>query len=338
MLKLGFNSTQSHASAVGGDCDDGLIKVTHPTSTAHVQSWQRQHPQLRPRSYPQQQPLPQPPAHAHIQPSRTVFLPTPQTDDEEDDADDEQEEEDNAPDLDEMEYCMVTQEQAHDIHLHADNDNDVSHSHKNKNKSKNKKRSSSMHHVHHGQEEEEEEEKKTQPYFEKQQWEMCLLHSLNALYQQTRFSTKDLDEICQQLAPNKLINPHKSIFQTGNWDCNVLFMALQKEGVEVQWFDSRKAAAELRLDDSFLCPKHKYAQFLGFIINNTHKRMIVFNRRHWLTIKRINGVWYNLDSLLKEPVKYEGIKGTRKLQKWLIDALVNNDAQLMICRVPLKKQ
>eukprot|EP01083_Nonionella_stella_P222086 792824_1 len=154
--------------------------------------------------------------------------------------------------------------------------------------------------------------KPTSLYFEKQEWEMCLLHSLNALFQEKKFTETDMDDICKLLAPNKLINPHKSIFQTGNYDANVLMMALDKQGVDVQWFDSRKAEG-LRLEDTFLCPKDKYKEFKGFILNNPHKRMIVFNRRHWLTIKRIGNIWYNLDSRNNKPVKYQGKKQIKKL-------------------------
>eukprot|EP00483_Globobulimina_turgida_P003266 UN03271 len=138
-------------------------------------------------------------------------------------------------------------------------------------------------------------------YFEPQEWEMCLLHSLNALYQEKKFSEGDMDKICKRLAPNSIINPHKSIFKTGNYDANVLMMALENNGVDVQWFDSRKASKELRLNDTFLCPQDKYTEFKGFILNNPHKRMIVFNRRHWLTIKRINNVWYDFRFRNKDP-------------------------------------
>jgi len=164
-------------------------------------------------------------------------------------------------------------------------------------------------------------------YHEKQEWEFCLMHALNALFQREKFTTNHMDAICNTLAPDKLINPHKSIFRTGNYDANVLMMALHQEDVDVQWFDSRKAQSDLSLNEDFLCPKEKYAEFLGFIVNIQQKKMFVFNRRHWLTIKRIEGVWYNLDSKNEdaEPWKEE------ELLKWLKSAC-KNDAQLMICR------
>lgn len=164
-------------------------------------------------------------------------------------------------------------------------------------------------------------------YHEKQEWEMCLKHALNALFQCKKFTNTNMDNICKILAPDKMINPHKSIFQTGNYDANVLMMALHQENVDVQWFDSRKAASELSLNDDFLCPEDKYVEFLGFIVNNPQKRMIVFNRRHWLTIKRIKGIWYDLDSKNSAPKRYE----EKQLLDWLVKAC-RNGAQIMICR------
>eukprot|EP01084_Bolivina_argentea_P176373 305241_1 len=78
-------------------------------------------------------------------------------------------------------------------------------------------------------------------YHEKQSWEMCLLHSLNALLQKKQFTVKNMNKICKELAPNKLINPHKAVLGTGNYDANVLMMALGKINIDVEWFDARKA-------------------------------------------------------------------------------------------------
>merc|ERR1712150_404073 len=93
---------------------------------------------------------------------------------------------------------------------------------------------------------------------------------------------------------------------------------------------------ELRLSDDFLCPDG--ATFVGFILNNPHKRMMLFNRRHWMALKRIGRVWFNLDSLEAKPKRYETRKEVQALQNWLIAACVNNDAQLLICRRLRKQQ
>jgi len=159
------------------------------------------------------------------------------------------------------------------------------------------------------------------------------MHALNALFQYQRYTKKALDAICKQLAPNKLINPHKSIFRTGNYNADVLLVALNQEDVDVQWFDSRKAQSDLSLNDDFLCPKEKYSEFLGFIVNDPQKKLMVFNTRHWKTIKKIDGIWYDLDSKLSKAKKLE--------EAALLKSLVStckNGGQIMICRKKMVEQ
>mmetsp|Transcript_15280 Transcript_15280/g.24031 ORF Transcript_15280/g.24031 Transcript_15280/m.24031 type:complete len:517 (+) Transcript_15280:937-2487(+) len=175
----------------------------------------------------------------------------------------------------------------------------------------------------------DEDDEEKELYHEKQELEMCLLHAINSLLQEKYFTSKHLNDICKELAPNKLINPHKSMLQTGNYDANVLMMALAQKEIEVQWFDKRKLQ-QVDLDDvKFLEPDDKY-ECIGFILNCPQKAMFkLFERRHWLTIKRIDQFWYNLDSKLKEPLKFEH---TQDATKFVKDALDTNSAELMICR------
>eukprot|EP01084_Bolivina_argentea_P083773 151658_1 len=167
-------------------------------------------------------------------------------------------------------------------------------------------------------------------YHEKQQWEMCLLHSINSLLQKHEFTSKQLNSICKELSPNKLINPHRSMFKTGNYDANVLIMALNKMNIDVQWFDTRKAK-ELDLNDEiflkFLQPDNQ--RLVGFILNNPLKKIKMLKRRHWIAIKKINDKWYNLDSKLKQPKGYGNVD---ELNVFLRNCLIQNNAELMICR------
>ncbi|XP_047505358.1 josephin-1 isoform X3 [Pieris napi] len=106
---------------------------------------------------------------------------------------------------------------------------------------------------------------KPQIYHEKQVKELCALHALNNLFQtRNTFSKSDLDTICRSLSPNVWFNPHRSMLGFGNYDINVIMAALQKQGCEAIWFDKRK-------------------------------------RRHWITIRQIQGNFYNLDSKLDSP-------------------------------------
>eukprot|EP01084_Bolivina_argentea_P301863 520903_1 len=137
------------------------------------------------------------------------------------------------------------------------------------------------------------------------------------------------------LAPNKIINPHKALLGTGNYDANVLMMALSNINIDIQWYDARKAN-ELDLNNPLFLEPDISMEFVGFILNNPQKAIFgVIARRHWLAIKRIDGQFYNLDSLLLEPKKYDSIK---ELNDFLKDVLITNNAELMICRQKKKDE
>eukprot|EP01084_Bolivina_argentea_P263573 446147_1 len=166
-------------------------------------------------------------------------------------------------------------------------------------------------------------------YHEKQKWELCLLHALNSLLQREEFTQKSLNNICKMLAPNKMINPHKALFGTGNYDANVLMMALNNINIQVQWFDARKAN-QIDLNNPLFLEPNDSIEFIGFILNNPQKAVFgIWSRRHWLSIKRINGKFYNLDSKLSAPKIYDNVDN---LRRFLVNALTANNAELMICR------
>merc|ERR1711933_390663 len=142
---------------------------------------------------------------------------------------------------------------------------------------------------------------------------MCLMHAINGLLQEQIFTAKKMNKICKELAPNKLVNPHKSPLQTGNWDVNVLMKCLQNRDIEIEWFDARKIK---QLDlENMSAASH---EFIGFILNISQKAFKMVKRRHWIAIKPINGIYYNLDSKLKKPKKYEGMA---ELKNNLVDQL-----------------
>ncbi|XP_056638842.1 josephin-like protein isoform X1 [Diorhabda sublineata] len=135
-------------------------------------------------------------------------------------------------------------------------------------------------------------------YHEKQIRELCALHALNNLFQSKgAFLKSELDSICVSLSPNHWINPHKSMLGLGNYDINVIMKALQDRGYEVVWFDKRRDPTCLILDN-----------ISGFILNIPSEYKIGFFtlpiwRRHWVTVRQINGCYYNLDSKLESPQK-----------------------------------
>lgn len=150
-------------------------------------------------------------------------------------------------------------------------------------------------------------------YHERQVRELCALHALNNLFQERDCFTKsELDVICHTLSPDNWINPHKSVLGLGNYDINVIMKALQKKDCEAIWFDKRKFVIK-RL--CWFCIKFwnfrdpsclNLKNILGLILNVPSDYKISFvtlplRRRHWVTIKQINDLYYNLDSKLDAP-------------------------------------
>lgn len=139
-------------------------------------------------------------------------------------------------------------------------------------------------------------------YHEKQSRMLCALHALNNVLQDKIFSKSALDDIANNLSPSKFVNPHRNFFGLGNYDANVLVLALQQCNYDIVWCDKRKSVKDhnLNLDN-----------ILGFILNTlSRRRVFSFNLpyagSHWIAFRHIavNGVgqYYNLDSKLRAPV------------------------------------
>lgn len=58
------------------------------------------------------------------------------------------------------------------------------------------------------------------------------------------FFSEELDEICLRLNPATVLNPHKSMLGTGNYDINVIMSALNSRYVRFHLF-SRKIHDDL---------------------------------------------------------------------------------------------
>ncbi|GAB5361485.1 hypothetical protein AAMO2058_000717200 [Amorphochlora amoebiformis] len=146
-------------------------------------------------------------------------------------------------------------------------------------------------------------------YHEKQRWQRCGVHTLNNLFQKEVFTKEHFDRIANALAPGKFLNPHKSMLGTGNYDINVLSMALQEKKYTIKWFDKRKDPSAVNLK-----------VILGFIINTKSSR-ILWNSYHWFAIKNINNKWYNFDSKKGTPEEFkEGVKGLYGYLKHILDS------------------
>ncbi|GMI92201.1 JOSEPHIN-like protein [Hibiscus trionum] len=168
-------------------------------------------------------------------------------------------------------------------------------------------------------------------YHERQRLQFCLLHSLNNLFQQKdAFTRESLNSIAERLIlddPEKEIwTPFSLVFKphhnslTGNYDINVLIAALEGRGKTVIWHDGRNGASSIDLDDGLL---------IGIVVNVPVKRYAgLWKSRHWTSVKKIDGVWYNLDSDLQAP---QGFKDCEEVRDFL-DFIISHDGQALLVK------
>lgn len=133
-------------------------------------------------------------------------------------------------------------------------------------------------------------------YFERQQLQQCLRHALNNLFQRPLITTQQLNEIADSIAsPGILLGPHRTrVF--GNYDANVLQLAAQQNGVDVQWYDTHKDPEMQHLG-------FQEEEIFGIILNVASTSWLgrLMRGRHWKVLKPFGGVWYIFDSQLPQP-------------------------------------
>ncbi|RMX65545.1 hypothetical protein DD238_004905 [Peronospora effusa] len=185
-------------------------------------------------------------------------------------------------------------------------------------------------------------------YHERQIFYRCGLHALNNTPSSCTnrfhidlgpiFTKSSLDDTCTELTTridqtgnNGLLhwvwNPHKAPMGLGNYDINLLTLALQQKGdpckktrgdlekwrlwaeqqvfvatglgYEMQWIDKR-----LSVDEKLIPFDEVEGVLCNVIMTTTFSSL--WMQRHWFAIRKIQGVCYNLDSKLPAPVPFEG--------------------------------
>ncbi|XP_062085142.1 josephin-like protein [Humulus lupulus] len=171
-----------------------------------------------------------------------------------------------------------------------------------------------------------------QIYHERQKLQFCLLHSLNNLFQKKdTFTRASLNGIAENLVLDEaekrtwtplsvLFKPHHNTF-TGNYDINVLIAALEGKGKNLVWHDRRNGASSIDLDE----PEED--ALMGIVLNIPVKRFGgLCNSRHWVTLRKIGGTWYNLDSDLASPMAF---KDTVEVRNFL-DSMIGLGGEVLL--------
>ncbi|XP_071251144.1 josephin-2 isoform X1 [Salvelinus alpinus] len=168
-------------------------------------------------------------------------------------------------------------------------------------------------------------------FHEKQRLELCAIHALNNVLQEQVFTKEMADDICKRLTPQCVVNPHRSMLGTGNYDVNVIMAALQSRELAAVWWDKRRSDFNTSGPDrtvQSLCVD----KVQGFILNVPSRVSLGIvslpvKRRHWLAVRQVNGHYYNLDSKLKSPVCIGNEAG---LRTFLSEVLSPDVAEMLL--------
>ncbi|KAL0389238.1 UNVERIFIED_CONTAM: Josephin-like protein [Sesamum calycinum] len=120
----------------------------------------------------------------------------------------------------------------------------------------------------------------------------------------------------------KLLNCDPGAFEImfWNYDINVLIAALEERGKSVIWHDRRCGASSIDLDG----PEDK---LFGIVLNVPVRRYGgLWRSRHWIALRRVERVWYNLDSDLSAPYPF---KNTEEIRGFL-DGVISTGGEVLL--------
>lgn len=141
------------------------------------------------------------------------------------------------------------------------------------------------------------------------------------------FTRPSLNIIAEKLAledPNQaswtpisvVFKSHHNVL-TGNYDINVLISALEERGKRVVWHDRRCGASSIDLDD----------KLFGIVVNVPVSRYGgLWKSRHWIALRKVGEVWYNLDSDLSAPHPF---KDREEIVEFL-DGVVSTGGEVLL--------
>ncbi|CEO98305.1 unnamed protein product (mitochondrion) [Plasmodiophora brassicae] len=163
-------------------------------------------------------------------------------------------------------------------------------------------------------------------HHERQAKSLCAVHAINSLLQGRVVTQATLDAICLELNPSTVLNPHRSMLGRGDYDVNVVQVALERNRCSARWVNNGKPMAPI------IEAGMATAQFVGILVNVRRWRVPLWESRHWFAIVVDNDTIYNCDSMLAQPTPFASRPA---LFAFLQDAVANNDGHLFIVeRIP----
>lgn len=126
-------------------------------------------------------------------------------------------------------------------------------------------------------------------YHERQSMLRCGVHAANNLLGEKAFCAADLDRMAAELDGESWWTR----LGAGNYNVDVLEMALSSRQISLSWWDKRLPFASAVLDGCW-----------GLVLNRLSEGWLaaLVGARHWLAIRCVDGVWFNCDAVLAAPV------------------------------------
>ena len=158
------------------------------------------------------------------------------------------------------------------------------------------------------------------PYHERQVGRLCAVHATNGLLGNQVYQAKDFDAIEKELGipregPRTLLQKACNFIEVcfrcktpnnvqGNYDANVLMVALLKEGVTMKFWDARNK------NSTALLTALKSPDCIGCVVNvqgffSNFFGLCFGENGHWVAVKKVcaasGTVFFNLNSNLRAP-------------------------------------
>ncbi|KJP86394.1 hypothetical protein AK88_03947 [Plasmodium fragile] len=95
----------------------------------------------------------------------------------------------------------------------------------------------------------------------------------------------------------------------GNFNINILYFFMNKHNIELRWVDNKEILRKIKNSKDSTCAtlfdnnQLNDKTLIAFVVNIVRVNLFDFyHHRHFYTIRKISGMWFQLDSSLSKPV------------------------------------
>lgn len=133
------------------------------------------------------------------------------------------------------------------------------------------------------------------------------MHAVNNVLGHAAYDAGRFDDICRSISTD-LINPHRNFFG-GDYDVNVMIIALQGKGFACTWLDARRGGAtQEEASKREVCGYLVNKKLLSSPAKSFFKSVLGMSGRHWICARKMGDAYYLLDSKREQPEEISSIE------------------------------